>query len=401
MGWKASSRHAIPPDQEEGWRARRARPQARFPPDEAPWLHCCRRVVRARRLFLRPGRWRRKYKPNSSSGRAAPKAVSRVSPIGGGPCFSARSELRLETKSLSACQEPLLRLSPPRGRESFFKSRRGFLVLRMMARSRRELAKAHMPQFAAERRLETGRTLRNCARSIWAFRPRLIKNEDRSAARSGSDRAKPVQAAGPWKPGSVQRPVELPAFGFVGESLKKMGRPILDAIRAKSRHHGVPAVFTLIKQHGEGAGYRGGGRLDVVGVHDQGAFEFLGGARELRQDEHAGVIRRLRRHIFLGDEVHAVAQGRDEADAGHAIKSGEDRMAHRFVDVAQRSPIDIAEFAIDAAGLFLQIALHTGIFGNFRARFWRDLQHRHARPRRLRRTLEKSRKRRHALFQAL
>jgi hypothetical protein len=37
--------------------------------------------------------------------------------------------------------------------ESFFKSRRGFLVLRMMARSRRELAKAHMPQFAAERRL--------------------------------------------------------------------------------------------------------------------------------------------------------------------------------------------------------------------------------------------------------
>src|SRR5580704_15652648 len=83
LAWKASSRHAIPPDQEEGWRARRARPQARFPPDEAPWLHCCRKVVRARRLFLRPGRWRRKYRPNSSSGRAAPKAVSRVSPIGG------------------------------------------------------------------------------------------------------------------------------------------------------------------------------------------------------------------------------------------------------------------------------------------------------------------------------
>ena len=46
-----------------------------------------------------------------------------------------------------------MRRSPPRGRESFFKSRRGFLVLRMMARSRRELAKAHMPQLAAERRL--------------------------------------------------------------------------------------------------------------------------------------------------------------------------------------------------------------------------------------------------------
>ena len=102
----------------------------------------------------------------------------------------------------------------------------------------------------------------------WAFRPRLIKNEDRSAARSGSDRAKPVQAAGTWKPGFVQRPVELPAFGFVGESLKKMGSPIVDAIRAKSRHHSVSAVLALIERHGEGAGDRGGGRLDVVGVHD-------------------------------------------------------------------------------------------------------------------------------------
>src|ERR1700726_962655 len=51
------------------------------------------RVVRARRLFLRPGRWRRKYRPNSSSGRAAPKAVSRVSPIGGGTFFFSPSRL--------------------------------------------------------------------------------------------------------------------------------------------------------------------------------------------------------------------------------------------------------------------------------------------------------------------
>src|SRR6202040_4322297 len=120
MGWKASSRHAIPPDQEEGWRARRARPQARFPPDEAPWLHCCRRVVRARRLFLRPGRWRRKYRPNSSSGRAAPKAVSRVSPIGGGPCFFSLSELRLENKTLSAFHEALFWLFSPPGGGKFF-----------------------------------------------------------------------------------------------------------------------------------------------------------------------------------------------------------------------------------------------------------------------------------------
>src|SRR5580704_13149030 len=116
------------------------------------------------------------------------------------------------------------------------------------------------------------------------YRPAMIKSEDRSAARSGSDRAKLVQAAGPWKPGSVQRPVELPVFGFVGESLKKMGCPIVDAIGAKSRHHGVPAVLALIERHREGAGDRGGGRLDVVGVHNQRAFEFLGGARELRQD---------------------------------------------------------------------------------------------------------------------
>jgi Glycosyltransferase family 20 len=60
-------------------------------------------------------------------------------------------------------------------------------------------------------------------------------------------------------------------------------------------------------------GNGGGGRLYIVGIHDQGAFKLLGRARELRQDEHAGVIRRLCRNIFLGDEVHTVAQGRDEA----------------------------------------------------------------------------------------
>ena len=92
--------------------------------------------------------------------------------------------------------------------------------------------------------------------------------------------------------GSAQRIVELYAVGFVAECLKEMGRPVVDAVGAQHPHQGVPAVLALIKRHRKGAGDGGGGRLDIVGVHDQGAGEFLGRARELRQDEHPGVVRR-------------------------------------------------------------------------------------------------------------
>src|SRR3546814_11433331 len=42
-------------------------------------------------------------------------------------------------------------------------------------------------------------------------------------------------------------------------------------------------------------------------------------AREAREDEHARILRILRRDIFLGDEVHPVAQRRHQADLRGAV----------------------------------------------------------------------------------
>src|ERR1700675_2741989 len=80
-------RHAIPPDREERAHARRARPQARFLPAEAPWPRCCRREGRAQRLFHRPDRWRRRYRPMPSADHAARRGVFHAWPSGGGSCF--------------------------------------------------------------------------------------------------------------------------------------------------------------------------------------------------------------------------------------------------------------------------------------------------------------------------
>ena len=44
-----------------------------------------------------------------------------------------------------------------------------------------------------------------------------------------------------------------------------------------------------------------------------------------RKHENAGIFRVLRGDIFLGDEIHAVAQRRDEADPRLAMESGEAR----------------------------------------------------------------------------
>ena len=90
-----------------------ARPQARFPPDEAPWLHCCRRGVRARRLFLRPGGCDRELYANAD-GRvyACQPAVSRVmrgAPVGG-PTKGSRPCYKEETVAPRIGETPMQRL---------------------------------------------------------------------------------------------------------------------------------------------------------------------------------------------------------------------------------------------------------------------------------------------------
>ena len=57
-----------------------------------------------------------------------------------------------------------------------------------------------------------------------------------------------------------------------------------------------------------------------VGIDQQSVGEFLGGAGEARQHQHARIFGILRRDVFLGDEVHAVAHRRDQADVARAVE---------------------------------------------------------------------------------
>src|SRR3546814_4643607 len=62
----------------------------------------------------------------------------------------------------------------------------------------------------------------------------------------------------------------------------------------------------------------------AVGIDEQGVLQLKRGAREARQDEDARIVGILGGDIFLGDEVHAVAQRRDQRDLGGAVERSEE-----------------------------------------------------------------------------
>src|SRR3546814_12130903 len=69
-------------------------------------------------------------------------------------------------------------------------------------------------------------------------------------------------------------------------------------------------------------------------------------AREAREDEHARILRILRRDIFLVDEVHPVAQRRHQADLRGAVDARQLVATISAIDVTDRHPVDIGERAL-------------------------------------------------------
>ncbi len=115
------------------------------------------------------------------------------------------------------------------------------------------------------------------------------------------------------------------------------------------------ALLAFGQGHAQGGLDGLGHALGVVGVDQQRLLELLGRAGEARQHQHAGVLRVLRHHVFLGHQVHAVAQRCDQAHARHAAQAGHALSGHGAVDVAQRHPVQIAEVAVDGATQSLQL----------------------------------------------
>ncbi len=89
------------------------------------------------------------------------------------------------------------------------------------------------------------------------------------------------------------------------------------------RSHPVPenghARPALVGGHRQGHGERVRHGLDVERIDEQGFLQLFGRAGHLRQDQHAVVVE-LRRHVLLGDEIHAVAQRCHQRDVGQPVQ---------------------------------------------------------------------------------
>ncbi len=95
---------------------------------------------------------------------------------------------------------------------------------------------------------------------------------------------------------------------------------------------------------------------------------------EMRQHQHAGIVRALRRNEFLGNQIHTIAQRCHETDTRASEEPGERLAREAAIDVADRRPVELGEFAIDAAGSFLNLAPQGAVLRDLGPRMRRDLQ---------------------------
>jgi hypothetical protein len=75
-----------------------------------------------------------------------------------------------------------------------------------------------------------------------------ITGQRRKAVLARVERRGPAQADGGGQTSVLdQRGVDLLAFVFIAQSLKEVGCPMVDAVRAKRRHQAVPAVLAFFE----------------------------------------------------------------------------------------------------------------------------------------------------------
>ena len=126
-------------------------------------------------------------------------------------------------------------------------------------------------------------------------------------------------------------------------------RPLLDVVFQEMVEHRRVALAALLNGISR-ARFSAAATASVsCGLTISAPVELLRRAGELRQHQHAGIVRILRREILLGDEIHAVAQRRHHGDVGGAIKAGQNGARIGPVDVADRRPGRVAETAVDLA----------------------------------------------------
>ena len=125
--------------------------------------------------------------------------------------------------------------------------------------------------------------------------------------------------------------------------------PMLDVVLRQHLDQRAMPRAALVERHRQRLMDRGRDRLLIVRIDQQRRLAFDRGAGKARQDEHARIFGILRGDIFLGDEIHAVAQRRHQRRARGAVEAGQHRAAVGAVDVADRRPGRLAVAAVDAA----------------------------------------------------
>lgn len=140
--------------------------------------------------------------------------------------------------------------------------------------------------------------------------------------------------------------------------------PAMHVVRPELRDHFGPTFAALLEEHAERLLHRGSRATDVVRVDQQSAGKAFGCAREARQHQDAGIIGALGCDVLLGDQVHSITQGRDQANAAEAIERRQAGLAERPVYVPDWRPIDPGMTGVDPAGQGLKLACQLGVFGD-------------------------------------
>ena len=124
--------------------------------------------------------------------------------------------------------------------------------------------------------------------------------------------------------------------------LKCLDEPVAppnDIFVADVIEHGLPAGRSFFAAHRERATNGVSEVIGTVRIYQERLMQLCRGSGEARQYQDSRVIWILRRHKFLGDQVHSVAQGGDQANARCAVHTGENCASEALVDVAYWNPV--------------------------------------------------------------
>ena len=154
------------------------------------------------------------------------------------------------------------------------------------------------------------------------------------------------------------------------QGLHKIIRPADDVVTAQPFLQQLIAPDLLLHRHGQRLFQRPRKILAVKRIDDERLAHFLGRAGHFAQNQNAGLVG-TRRDEFLGHQVHAVAQRRDERHVAQPVERHDflERQVAELID--QRRPMDVAKIADDAADRLLQFRLHRLVTVHADAR-WRD-----------------------------